>query len=172
MAATLAGSSEARNQPTQQFADRQNGVDYPTLIVSAGSGYFQDQISPLRVRGNRRQRSGRLSALLSSVGPRCRALNSPVRVTTPTGLEQKRPRIQGETKSVFEQLSKLLKNKENAAWWAREDSNLQPDRYERPALTIELRAPPDPDIVRNAGIIDCRWVLFRNRLAAVPALTP
>jgi hypothetical protein len=25
-------------------------------------------------------------------------------------------------------------------WWAREDSNLQPDRYERPALTIELRA--------------------------------
>jgi hypothetical protein len=24
--------------------------------------------------------------------------------------------------------------------WAREDSNLQPDRYERPALTIELRA--------------------------------
>jgi hypothetical protein len=27
-------------------------------------------------------------------------------------------------------------------WWAREDSNLQPDRYERPALTVELRAPP------------------------------
>jgi hypothetical protein len=26
------------------------------------------------------------------------------------------------------------------AWWARQDSNLQPDRYERPALTIELRA--------------------------------
>src|SRR5215475_143804 len=26
-------------------------------------------------------------------------------------------------------------------WWAREDSNLQPDRYERSALTIELRAP-------------------------------
>src|SRR5215831_6847208 len=25
-------------------------------------------------------------------------------------------------------------------WWAREDSNLQPDRYERSALTIELRA--------------------------------
>jgi site-specific DNA recombinase len=29
-----------------------------------------------------------------------------------------------------------------SAWWAREDSNLQPDRYERPALTIELQAPP------------------------------
>jgi hypothetical protein len=26
------------------------------------------------------------------------------------------------------------------AWWAREDSNLQPDRYERSALTVELRA--------------------------------
>ena len=25
-------------------------------------------------------------------------------------------------------------------WWARQDLNLQPDRYERPALTIELRA--------------------------------
>jgi hypothetical protein len=30
--------------------------------------------------------------------------------------------------------------KRGTAWWAREDSNLQPDRYERPALTIELRA--------------------------------
>ena len=27
-----------------------------------------------------------------------------------------------------------------AMWWARQDSNLQPDRYERPALTIELQA--------------------------------
>jgi hypothetical protein len=27
-------------------------------------------------------------------------------------------------------------------WWARLDSNQQPDRYERPALTIELQAPP------------------------------
>src|SRR5262249_40037064 len=26
-------------------------------------------------------------------------------------------------------------------WWARQDSNLQPGRYERPALTIELQAP-------------------------------
>jgi hypothetical protein len=25
-------------------------------------------------------------------------------------------------------------------WWARQDSNLQPDRYERSALTIELQA--------------------------------
>ena len=28
-------------------------------------------------------------------------------------------------------------------WWARQDSNPQPSRYERPALTIELQAPPD-----------------------------
>src|SRR4051794_15868645 len=27
-------------------------------------------------------------------------------------------------------------------WWARQDSNLKPARYERPALTIELQAPP------------------------------
>ena len=27
-------------------------------------------------------------------------------------------------------------------WWAWQDSNLQPDRYERPALTIELPARP------------------------------
>ena len=25
-------------------------------------------------------------------------------------------------------------------WWARQDSNLQPDRYERSALTVELQA--------------------------------
>src|SRR5262245_20050133 len=27
-------------------------------------------------------------------------------------------------------------------WWARQDSNLQPDGYEPLALTIELQAPP------------------------------
>jgi hypothetical protein len=27
-----------------------------------------------------------------------------------------------------------------SGWWAGQDSNLQPDRYERPALTIELPA--------------------------------
>src|SRR4051794_23224368 len=32
-----------------------------------------------------------------------------------------------------------LRSRANA-WWARPDSNQQPDRYERPALTIELRA--------------------------------
>ena len=35
-------------------------------------------------------------------------------------------------------------------WWARQDSNLQPDRYERPALTIELQAPAAPGAVTMA----------------------
>ena len=29
-------------------------------------------------------------------------------------------------------------------WWARQDSNPQPSRYERPALTVELQAPSAP----------------------------
>ena len=32
------------------------------------------------------------------------------------------------------------------AWWARQDSNLQPDGYEPPALTIELRAPGEASL--------------------------
>src|SRR5262249_40225634 len=34
-------------------------------------------------------------------------------------------------------------------WWAREDSNLQPDRYERSALTIELQARRERDIAQR-----------------------
>src|SRR5580698_11553561 len=37
-------------------------------------------------------------------------------------------------------------------WWARQDSNLQPDRYERPALTIELQAPPRAAARRPATV--------------------
>jgi hypothetical protein len=29
----------------------------------------------------------------------------------------------------------IEKSKENKEWWARQDSNLRPDRYERSALT-------------------------------------
>ena len=36
----------------------------------------------------------------------------------------------------------MINTEKIAGWWARQDSNLQPDRYERPALTIELQAPP------------------------------
>lgn len=39
-------------------------------------------------------------------------------------------------------------------WWARQDSNLQPDRYERPALTIELQAPPGGDHTQRAEEIN------------------
>ena len=37
---------------------------------------------------------------------------------------------------------RATRSPQGEAWWARQDSNLQPDRYERPALTIELQAPP------------------------------
>ena len=36
-----------------------------------------------------------------------------------------------------------IRSKWRRIWWARQDLNLQPDRYERPALTIELRARPE-----------------------------
>src|SRR5262249_3846355 len=45
----------------------------------------------------------------------------------------------------------------NKSKWAREDSNLQPDRYERSALTVELRArgqggsTRDPNTMRARG---------------------
>jgi hypothetical protein len=39
-------------------------------------------------------------------------------------------------------------------WWARQDSNLQPDRYERPALTIELQAPPEPALLATGNGAD------------------
>src|SRR3546814_3043152 len=32
------------------------------------------------------------------------------------------------------------RSREGKGWWARQDSNPQPSRYERPALTIELRS--------------------------------
>ena len=38
-------------------------------------------------------------------------------------------------------------------WWARQDSNLQPDRYERSALTIELQALRPHSPRRPAGAI-------------------
>jgi hypothetical protein len=44
------------------------------------------------------------------------------------------------------------------AWWARQDSNLQPDRYERPALTIELQAPPQDGSRESAAGNGARFV--------------
>jgi hypothetical protein len=47
-------------------------------------------------------------------------------------------------------------------WWARQDSNLQPDRYERPALTIELQAPPGT-AVRSTARQRCGHLLQGGR---------
>ena len=46
-------------------------------------------------------------------------------------------------RTYFERLwhLRLASGADQNRWWARQDSNLQPDRYERPALTIELQAP-------------------------------
>ena len=51
-------------------------------------------------------------------------------------------------------------------WWAGQDSNLQPDRYERPALTIELPARPEragPRVKRKTRAVAMRS--RANRLA-------
>src|SRR5271166_5333696 len=47
-------------------------------------------------------------------------------------------------------------------WWAREDSNLQPDRYERSALTIELRARSQDAVFYQ------REQVLRKRYSCVP----
>jgi hypothetical protein len=41
------------------------------------------------------------------------------------------------------------------AWWAREDSNLQPERYERSALTVELRVGGRTRRARFVGPANC-----------------
>ena len=45
------------------------------------------------------------------------------------------------------------------AWLAREDSNLQPDRYERSALTIELRARSvwGDAVRRRSRLLSIQW---------------
>src|SRR5262245_50086988 len=53
--------------------------------------------------------------------------------------ETKRSHKNPANSGPFSSTTGNLRNRRNA-WWAREDSNLQPDRYERSALTIELRA--------------------------------
>ena len=48
---------------------------------------------------------------------------------------------------------------QSSEWWAWRDLNPQPDRYERPALTIELQAPPPDAMTIHGGL-------------AVSAITP
>jgi hypothetical protein len=69
-------------------------------------------------------------------------------------------------------------------WWARQDSNLQPDRYERPALTIELQAPPRlppreggeatvrPPFTGGAPFRQCRAFRFRVNPLTRPRIPP
>jgi hypothetical protein len=54
----------------------------------------------------------------------------------------------------------VLNQDRNDARWARQDSNLQPDRYERPALTIELQAPPERRLARRTTVpTPLTWLL-------------
>ena len=46
----------------------------------------------------------------------------------------------------------LFSRSSESAWWACLDSNQEPDRYERPALTIELQAPPRAAEMRPATV--------------------
>ena len=78
-------------------------------------------------------------------------------VVRPSLWRPKRGNEARQTWAMRESPGNLLKRR--SAWWAREDSNLQPDRYERPALTIELRAPP--------GLTYGPAALFGKRLAPV-----
>jgi hypothetical protein len=67
-----------------------------------------------------------------------------------------------------------------AGWWARQDSNLRPDRYERPALTAELRAhgwsiaralpprQPTGSVAKFRPAARSRWVIFRHGLGQGP----
>src|SRR5712671_2036564 len=50
------------------------------------------------------------------------------------------PRVSVVVSVVGKARGRTNRQKPSKYWWAREDSNLQPDRYERSALTIELQA--------------------------------
>ena len=58
--------------------------------------------------------------------------------------QRQRPRVKRRHSDVILRVRGNLPFR-RSAWWARQDSNLQPDRYERSALTIELQAQPDGD---------------------------
>lgn len=52
----------------------------------------------------------------------------------------RKPEIENRNDDARAELIAEVFNNAVMRWWARQDSNLQPDRYERPALTIELQA--------------------------------
>ena len=53
-------------------------------------------------------------------------------------------------------------------WWAGQDSNLQPDRYERPALTIELPARMEPPGTGRVKAYPLRCVDGRRDAKTMP----
>ena len=61
--------------------------------------------------------------------------------------------------------------RQGEAWWACLDSNQEPDRYERPALTIELQAPPQT-AARFEGGQRCRQRLQGDRRSGNAAASP
>src|SRR5690349_5865969 len=62
--------------------------------------------------------------------------------TSPGGLCLFAAGVEGYSRLMGADEGGTSRGSPSARWWARQDSNLQPDRYERPALTIELQAPP------------------------------
>ena len=75
---------------------------------------------------------------------------------------------------ISERLRMLANARGSWMWWARQDSNLQPDRYERPALTIELQAPPAPPLTRQATVPTplTAWPAIRQCRVSGPATRP
>ena len=83
-------------------------------------------------------------------GRRANAANE--RQTTAFAREPKPARLRGDVRPLktgptspgpLRTVANNALRRENKIWWARQDSNLEPDGYEPSALTIELRAPPE-----------------------------
>jgi hypothetical protein len=76
---------------------------------------------------------------------------------------------QRETGSPFAIVGFKAAQERTGEWWAREDSNLQPDRYERSALTIELRARR---VARGAAAALEHFAAKRNSAGISPLYPP
>src|SRR5260370_42113917 len=82
--------------------------------------------------------------LFSVVSKTCKQAVTHVQLTKPA--LEKTCILSTRSSAISAILSEFLaaqkKAKSISLWWACLDSNQEPDRYERPALTIELQAPP------------------------------
>ena len=61
-------------------------------------------------------------------------------------------------------------HRRKGCWWARQDSNLQPDGYEPSALTIELHALPGPPRLGRSG--NWETALFSGKVTAGKGARP